>query len=206
MTGVGQVVGDHPRGLGEHWITVAAGGLIGGSSPRTRGAHTCLGKLPLRAGIIPADAGSTPCTFCVSPPIADHPRGRGEHEESTDVSPPLYGSSPRTRGALREAERGPTDRRIIPADAGSTDVGARARLLAPDHPRGRGEHFSARYVAFRSAGSSPRTRGAPVHRGGCAVTVGIIPADAGSTPPEPPIPEMRLGSSPRTRGARRCGF
>ena len=50
---------DHPRGCGEHLEPTGVMSILGGSSPRMRGAHS----LPVGAGgrprIIPADAGST---------------------------------------------------------------------------------------------------------------------------------------------------
>ena len=71
--------------------------------------------------------------------------------------------------------------RIIPADAGSTQ---RQRVLLPqtrDHPRGCGEHSLSFARRHSSVGSSPRMRGALVHRQRIKLFPGIIPADAGST-------------------------
>ena len=51
---------DHPRGCGEHKVKPPDGSIRGGSSPRMRGARPCLVKSYKVAGIIPADAGSTP--------------------------------------------------------------------------------------------------------------------------------------------------
>ena len=86
------------------------------------------------------------------------------------------------RGAQSgEVELGPVAV-IIPADAGSTRTGPTGPVGKPDHPRGCGEHSSFKKSHFNKPGSSPRMRGArrqapiPVQR------VGIIPADAGSTP------------------------
>ena len=71
--------------------------------------------------------------------------------------------------------------RIIPADAGNTELLTTYDVADKDHPRGCGEHHSrkTRRKAFR--GSSPRMRGThhveTVDIGG----LGIIPADAGNT-------------------------
>ena len=70
---------DHPRGCGEHADPKDQYLNIQGSSPRMRGAQRGQARVSNRAGIIPADAGST-----VSPRIGegqgpDHPRGCGEH-------------------------------------------------------------------------------------------------------------------------------
>ena len=112
-------------------------------------------------GIIPADAGST---------LAQHagdPKGPG--------------SSPRMRGAQTIMKTITAVKRIIPADAGSTEKRRDELIVQADHPRGCGEHFLwTVYVSPRN-GSSPRMRGALNHRLTGLVDVRIIPADAGST-------------------------
>ena len=50
---------DHPRGCGEHYGTYKTNVKSVGSSPRMRGALTLSHRRSKRAGIIPADAGST---------------------------------------------------------------------------------------------------------------------------------------------------
>ena len=76
--------------------------------------------VPARRGIIPAYAGSTTS----SPPRAvghgDHPRIRGEHDDSDQYSIDGLGSSPHTRGALQLIDLGVVRAGIIPAYAGST--------------------------------------------------------------------------------------
>ena len=74
-----------------------------------------------------------------------------------------------------------TGRRIIPADAGSTDDPGRRRHPSMDHPRGCGEHLSSSRSYLLKGGSSPRMRGAPTHKGRQRAKARIIPADAGST-------------------------
>ena len=73
-----------------------------------------------QAGIIPAYAGSTPRSKSPGGFFQDHPRIRGEHCQRSREAPPIWGSSPHTRGALDEI--GVSDRGggIIPAYAGST--------------------------------------------------------------------------------------
>ena len=109
-------------------------------------------------------------------------------------SRPWYtGSSPRTRGALTQLNDGTFVVGIIPADARSTDLGARYSRRIQDHPRGCGEHASGH------AGLPLRMRGAlllqrvEVRRGG------IIPADAGSTDQ---LSKSLLGAKDYPRG---CG-
>ena len=57
--------------------------------------------------------------------------------------------------------------------------------------------------SFESIGSSPRMRGAHVQAFDVALVRGIIPADAGSTPPIYMAVCSASGSSPRMRGALR---
>ena len=70
---------DHPRGCGEHTGWPGGLRLVGGSSPRMRGAPGHHQRPALRAGIIPADAGSTACLAWSFAMTEDHPRGCGEH-------------------------------------------------------------------------------------------------------------------------------
>ena len=131
---------DHPRGCGEHLLSVPTLILVGGSSPRMRGARVCLIAHQELGGIIPADAGSTgrhwECRACPQ----DHPRGCGEHDEFNKVMMDFVGSSPRMRGAQLYATLDDLWKRIIPADAGSTGITATGTWTPRDHPRGCGEH------------------------------------------------------------------
>ena len=133
-----------------------------------------------------------------------------------------FGSSPHTRGALVGFRRRRAHRRIIPAYAGSTNVGDAPGEGAGDHPRIRGEHFSTTGDPGAPVGSSPHTRGAHEANSLDGQTIGIIPAYAGSTAPRSTKGHLmrdhprirgehrpglsrgsaRRGSSPHTRGAR----
>ena len=87
------------------------------------------------------------------------------------------------------ADAGSTDRqklaikrwRIIPADAGSTYRSTVSRPIYNDHPRGCGEHASSHGSRVPRAESSPRMRGALYQHVVDYMNVRIIPADAGST-------------------------
>ena len=72
-------------------------------------------------------------------------------------------------------------RRIIPADAGSTTIISGPATYSRDHPRGCGEHKFSLIHSALPFGSSPRMRGAPSLQSLTAPSIGIIPADAGST-------------------------
>ena len=111
---------------------------------------------------------------------------------------------------------------IIPADAGSTGLYSLEFFLAPDHPRGCGEHVGRPLYPVVLVGSSPRMRGALVAPDAVESSQRIIPADAGSTrfdfgdriiPEDHPRGcgehwdgiEQKVtgaGSSPRMRGAQ----
>jgi len=144
---------------------------------------------------------------------------------STESAPSLMllgpGSSPRMRGAPahRAVHRPPA--RIIPAYAGSTPSPGRRRSAGEDHPRVCGEHGESGASLRAAGGSSPRMRGAPLRQFQNTYGLRIIPAYAGSTssstssaprcgdhprvcgehPFVPNRASMRLGSSPRMRGA-----
>ena len=86
------------------------------------------------------------------------------------------------RGAHLLESRVPEHAGIIPADAGSTVLSGSNFSLSEDHPRGCGEHALGKVGDIASKGSSPRMRGARVRHSPSHATMGIIPADAGSTP------------------------
>ena len=146
-----------------------------------RGARRLFSERRRLRWIIPADAGSTPSRPYTSCPSEDHPRGCGEHNTGTKNKRPVRGSSPRMRGAPPVHILLQQPKRIIPADAGSTQRHYQRQDRAWDHPRGCGEHIVCPKGPQHFPGSSPRMRGArpiivcPERRDR------IIPADAGST-------------------------
>ena len=115
-----EVQKDHPRGCGEHSQGIMLDLRYGGSSPRMRGAPTTHDRNSTRRRIIPADAGSTFPMVLLNDSGRDHPRGCGEHLASLIRHMMPSGSSPRMRGAHQNAQGAGRERRIIPADAGST--------------------------------------------------------------------------------------
>ena len=174
-----------------------------GSSPHTRGAPGWPPVRPSESRIIPAYAGSTHCVLCDEFDFADHPRIRGEHGSTANMRGFRVGSSPHTRGALRDSGSTSATDGIIPAYAGSTNL---QKLAVAD-----------------AGGSSPHTRGARLRFLRRRRHPRIIPAYAGSTllgtcrrKPTSDHPRIRgehvamatllkssPGSSPHTRGARR---
>ncbi len=112
--------GDHPRGGGEHMISLRMASRPSGSSPRGRGALQDSHFPRERGGIIPAGAGSTGTSRTPGNGRPDHPRGGGEHYAVVASTGCTHGSSPRGRGARSPHRRGHWRVGIIPAGAGST--------------------------------------------------------------------------------------
>ena len=173
--------GDHPRVCGEHSTQVQEAALEQGSSPRMRGALGAAAKDTIKAGIIPAYAGSTNRNSWEIPRFWDHPRVCGEHFSATSPIMTSTGSSPRMRGAQAKAYDPNDTNGIIPAYAGSTAAVLPVLLLSRDHPRVCGEHESPDSQPLRRSGSSPRMRGALAGNPAGVLMGGIIPAYAGST-------------------------
>ena len=135
----------------------------------------------MRAGLIPAYAGSTAggvLSFRVS---GAHPRLRGEHKNRSIVRGWELGSSPLTRGAPFLAIPVGSPLGLIPAYAGSTAPALNRRAGGGAHPRLRGEHTWLCVSKQGDHGSSPLTRGAPLAGLVDDLQRGLIPAYAGST-------------------------
>ena len=134
--------------------------------------------------------------------------------------PPLFGSSPHTRGTHDQGLRRQKEGRFIPAYAGNAPChlpGSGGRSV---HPRIRGERLAAYGRDRRRNGSSPHTRGTQLPPTRPLPVGRFIPAYAGNAPPSlcsaratpvhPRIRGERLnqeaidgigdGSSPHTRG------
>ena len=193
-----------------------------GSFPLTRGKRGLVQILSSPRRLIPAHAGKT------MPPTASleahraHPRSRGENVGDFASGPGGQGSSPLTRGKRANAHRGFLTVRLIPAHAGKTGGECGHHLVAPAHPRSRGENVVRENLCRNPSGSSPLTRGKPVRVGHAYWWSGLIPAHAGKTSsltdrqtPRPAHPRSRgenraaaeqavraVGSSPLTRGKR----
>ena len=152
-----------------------------GSSPRMRGSPFRVAGRRKHPGIIPAHAGLT-CMACSRPLTCwDHPRACGAHEAIIHPPPAHTGSSPRMRGSLVSAATCKRNLGIIPAHAGLTVAGSRARVDAPDHPRACGAHHVAHPSTAAMSGSSPRMRGSHAYSLKSGRSSGIIPAHAGLT-------------------------
>ena len=197
-------------------------GLLGGSSPLTRGAQLRDALTDWGWGLIPAYAGRTSVDDDLSGDHAAHPRLRGAHGRDTGSKAGRGGSSPLTRGARHDAGSAAARTGLIPAYAGRTNPARQGRARQWAHPRLRGAHSSNHADHAVHVGSSPLTRGAPGSVTTGPASPGLIPAYAGRTLTRTVSrrgrrahPRLRgahhgelgnverdLGSSPLTRGAR----
>ncbi len=137
----GSLVGDHPRMCGEHITPNPFANAVLGSSPHVRGALLQRQRHRIRAGIIPACAGSTWSMAIGTAWDGDHPRMCGEHRISVNTVSSSAGSSPHVRGAHNIVGHLIHITGIIPACAGSTARDTSKIAVFRDHPRMCGEHF-----------------------------------------------------------------
>ena len=171
----------HPRSRGENVGDFASGPGGQGSSPLTRGKRANAHRGFLTVRLIPAHAGKTVCGFSPASPAPAHPRSRGENSLRFFARVTRAGSSPLTRGKrVRPHQRG-CARGLIPAHAGKTGGECGHHLVAPAHPRSRGENVVRENLCRNPSGSSPLTRGKPSRRRTGRPRGGLIPAHAGKT-------------------------
>ena len=130
----------HPRSRGENSDASGQRGLVGGSSPLTRGKLARADHRDIRRGLIPAHAGKTSVGHEVRRDDRAHPRSRGENCRADNAPALINGSSPLTRGKpAARADPAPSSG-LIPAHAGKTRRGSRAGSRQGAHPRSRGEN------------------------------------------------------------------
>ena len=217
-----RTVGAHPRSRGENRLDPITAASVEGSSPLTRGKHPPRPRAARRRGLIPAHAGKTSTFGLPCCAFRAHPRSRGENPRSHIEQSGTVGSSPLTRGKPRLCASMICRPGLIPAHAGKTTRRCRRGGSIGAHPRSRGENRfqSPRGSSFR--GSSPLTRGKPRRRRVRRPRRGLIPAHAGKTrrgrrhreadgahprsrgenSGSHPSRNIRMGSSPLTRGKR----
>ena len=152
-----------------------------GSSPLSRGIRTGPRTHLQKPGIIPALAGNTyGHTGLIGSP-RDHPRSRGEYTDRSSLQYQPCGSSPLSRGIPFHQHALRYQCRIIPALAGNTFYAGDTTVCPKDHPRSRGEYAIGSAPNLLTPGSSPLSRGIPVHRQNATPVRRIIPALAGNT-------------------------
>ena len=110
----------HPRSRGENGQRINVAQPRVGSSPLTRGKPVAGLAHEHTRGLIPAHAGKTALTRCVSSVRKAHPRSRGENLITVSVFIVRSGSSPLTRGKRRRLVEAISHGGLIPAHAGKT--------------------------------------------------------------------------------------
>ena len=184
--------GDHPRSRGEYTPSISAFNNALGSSPLSRGIRSGDANWNAVKGIIPALAGNTAGQPAPCLGARDHPRSRGEYENSQPRRDRIRGSSPLSRGILFQFNMDGDHNRIIPALAGNTHPRFLQQGRIRDHPRSRGEYSFEFIFVILTPGSSPLSRGIRLVYDAVLAREGIIPALAGNT-----IDGQRLRGGPR---------
>ena len=170
-----------------------------GSSPLTRGKPEARSYRQPSRRLIPAHAGKTAGPRRPAHGSGAHPRSRGENTSCEATAIAVNGSSPLTRGKLRDQETQRVGGGLIPAHAGKTTRAACRPRGTRAHPRSRGENARPRCGARDPVGSSPLTRGKLVGRQSFACVLRLIPAHAGKTPRNRRSCRCRR-AHPRSRG------
>ena len=109
------------------------------------------------------------------------------------------GSSPLSRGILGGQAASHRGAGIIPALAGNTFALTSVMMVAPDHPRSRGEYIHPNIHRHEYLGSSPLSRGIQASQVISTTHVRIIPALAGNTRSWYKL-DCGLADHPRSRG------
>ena len=174
----------------------------GGSSPLTRGKPAACAAASRSRGLIPAHAGKTRWSRALPSTPRAHPRSRGENRIRMPSCLMLSGSSPLTRGKLKQGLQHGRPEGLIPAHAGKTGSPPRRFSACPAHPRSRGENTLIRADDKKFEGSSPLTRGKHQRAQGPERTRGLIPAHAGKTTAVA-SKETADRAHPRSRGENR---
>ena len=189
----------HPRSRGENLARTHWGESSPGSSPLTRGKHRADWPRGRSAGLIPAHAGKTLCSWRFRARARAHPRSRGENRHWCDALEGVAGSSPLTRGKHVGDLGVLVGRGLIPAHAGKTRLPVRTVRRVRAHPRSRGENTAYMRDGHPEMGSSPLTRGKRHVRLLVGPWGGLIPAHAGKTGSAAPDSGARR-AHPRSRG------
>ena len=171
----------HPRSRGEHNRVEPCANVLVGSPPLARGTHSANEREHTRYRLTPARAGNTAISPPVSAASSAHPRSRGEHAFSDELSGSFSGSPPLARGTpVLLLGRG-FSIRLTPARAGNTRRAGYRRFLRTAHPRSRGEHLTIHKLTAGDGGSPPLARGTQPSRTKPRTAVRLTPARAGNT-------------------------
>ena len=168
---------------GEHLVPVAICTFLVGIIPACAGSTTAFSSLGITiSGSSPHARGAQASPSAACPAPQDHPRMRGEHWRGSDACQRHTGIIPACAGSttLRQSRQSPWSG-SSPHARGAPIDSDRIGRASRDHPRMRGEH---------ALGGRDRP-----------ALQGIIPACAGSTPPDNVVAMYLSGSSPHARGA-----
>ena len=131
-------------------------------------------------GITPACAGNRKAFIAFRANFRDHPRLRGEQNNSIKFTVCSAGSPPLARGTVDGGTQALREQRITPACAGNSILATILVAVTKDHPRLRGEQKGQNRAAYIAQGSPPLARGTVID---CVVYPsggGITPACAGN--------------------------
>ena len=125
---------DHPCACRDYGANPSAEGWYEGSSLRVQGLLECDVVHTIGSGIIPARAGTTECGIRGVDHNWDHPCACRDYAYALTVIRSVRGSSLRVQGLPDAQKNVTTDRRIIPARAGTTSSNGRTSHFLTDHP------------------------------------------------------------------------
>ncbi len=131
--------------------------------------------------ITPADAGTSCATEGNEKREKDHPRGCGDKRQRHCYVLSPVGSPPRMRGQGGGRMDKSNKTGITPADAGTRPRIGQCFPVSQDHPRGCGDKLNDFPILHPDVGSPPRMRGQDSMRFVKWFSVGITPADAGTS-------------------------
>ena len=110
-----------------------------------------------------------------------HPRGHGEHDDSSCRRFYKRGSSPWARGTPKRTKPAVKSRRFIPVGTGNTSAQEVDGEKVSVHPRGHGEHLIMLNQCLLKPGSSPWARGTLSQLPFLAACARFIPVGTGNT-------------------------
>ena len=156
-------------------------------------------KIFLEKRLTPANAGTTVQDAALTQPSVAHPRECGDDTNHTYITSTGIGSPPRMRGRQHVMIDIYSERRLTPANAGTTTMQSNDGDNDKAHPRECGDDSASGIFLKHRIGSPPRMRGRPAGRARLAHVCRLTPANAGTTVPTPGLQD-HMGAHPRECG------
>ena len=150
---------EHPRVRGDDPDPAATRFLPFGTPPRARGRRARREPPRLLPGNTPACAGTTAGRPAPGTRGPEHPRVRGDDDQSPARHPRVTGTPPRARGRPLRGPAVPVPAGNTPACAGTTGPRSTRRAAGAEHPRVRGDDQSRTEFPAHIVGTPPRARG-----------------------------------------------